>query len=113
MALQINESITTREGFTLSDHYIRLEYTHSRCGGKVEIEWYHYATKALFQAGAQTVVKNERLQFDYDSITDGTDMVAFAHSKLTEYLTTSQGTDENGDALAPRYDSANVSTVDL
>jgi hypothetical protein len=113
MALQINEALTTREGSALVSFYVRLEPLVCINGACIEVEYYHYSSKSAFQAGHNTVVKNVKKSFDYDRATDGTDVIQFAHDSLVTYLTTSQGTDENGDALAPTYDPANVSIVDL
>lgn len=113
MALQINESTTTREGFSSPAIYLRLEVLYCRCGSRIEVESYAYASKSAFTSGSNTIQVNKKYTYDYNSSTDGSDITLFAHNQLLSALTTSQGQDGNGDPLPPQHDPNNVSIVDL
>lgn len=113
MALQINESITSREGTVLPSFYVRLEPLLGASGVCVEVEYSHYTSKAAFQLGATPIVKNEKRTIPYDRTTDGSDLAQFAHDALKAYLTTSQGVDVNDEPLDPQYAVENVTIQDL
>lgn len=113
MALQIAETLISREGQELTSFYLRLEPLVCLSGDKVAVEYSHYGSKVAYQNGATTVARNAEVAFEYDRAVNGSDIQQFAHDSLVTYLTTSQGVDNNGDALDPRYSSANVSIVDL
>lgn len=117
MALQVNEPITTIEGIDLESHYLRIEPKLCICGTRLEVEWSYYISKTLFQEGNRPFIPKEHIfrkqAFTYDRLVDGTDIVSVAHDKLVGYLTTSQGTDNDGNPLPPVYALENVSIVDI
>ena len=113
MALQIAEAKTSREGTALTSFYVRVESKPLKCGIKIAIEYYHYSSKAAYQSGGITICNNQALQISYNRATDGADVDQFSHDSLVSYLTTSQGVDDNGDALPSAHALSNVAIVDL
>jgi len=113
MALLVSETVTTREGITTGEIYVRIEPKLCICGSKLDVEYSHYVSKTAYTNGASTCLKNEKIRVDYDRATEGSDILSIAHTKLTDYLTTSQGTDSDGNPLPPNYSPENVSNVDL
>ena len=111
MALQVAEALTTREGSELSSFYLRLEPIVCLSGTCIDVEYSHFKSKAVFTEGASTVRYNGKQSFAYNRATDGSDVQQFAHDKLVEYLTTSQGVDVEGEVIPPQYND--VTIVDL
>lgn len=108
MALQVNESFTTKNGIVLPSSYIRLEVKECYCGKRAEVRYSYFADNQAFMAGFMPIVKEKRIIFSYRRDEGGSDLLTLAHNKLIEKLTTPE---IEGDE--PTHHPDNISIRDL
>ena len=88
MSLIIKKTITTDTGFEVSNLCVRLDILHHLRGDKVKVSANEYASKAAYDNGAQPIA-NQFIQsnvFEYDRVTDGPDVLQFAHEQFRKYI---------------------------
>lgn len=95
MALFINRDITVLGDINLSQLYVRLTVDYGPSGTPIKVKAFPYSSKVAYE-------NDERLNafhvegipyeksFTYNRLSDGSDILFFAHNKLKEYLCTEE-----------------------
>ena len=99
MALLIEKNMTVLGDIDLSQLYVRLTVQYGPGGASLITAASPFASKVAYDADP---VKNAfrvegiplQQDFVYDRITDGSDILTFAHNKFKEYLTTDMSADQ-------------------
>lgn len=92
MAILINKTINYK-GINLDQLYLRFEINSITNGKNISARIFVYTNKISFNENSNfnrlDITPIPRyLKFDYDRLSDGTDILSFIHDKLIEYLST-------------------------
>ena len=71
MALLAKKSKTTREGTSLTEYYLRVEPQLLKCGKKLHLELFPYASKDAYSNGGCMIDCSIDFEVDYTVTNDG------------------------------------------
>ena len=88
MGLTIVKEQQTNTGINITGMYIRLNTLESADGTSIKVANMCYSNKAAFTGNLAQVLTSLPMNatFTYNRVTDGSDILAFAQSKMKAYI---------------------------